>query len=126
MIKFLSGISPQKNVLNYFIHLYTMAVTIFDIKFMENLEWLDVKTTSDIPITSYNLIHDKIGHWYEYIEKQNIWNYRKFWTCKMWPLWIVLKLLLNLVAGKITSLRNSIKNSIKNNTIGKEKLVVPN
>ncbi len=49
-----------------------MAVTIFDNKFMENLELLDVKTTSDIPITSYYLIDDKISYWYEYIEKQNI------------------------------------------------------
>ena len=27
---------------------------------MENLEWLDIKTTSGIPITSYYLIDDKI------------------------------------------------------------------
>ena len=47
-----------------------MAVTIFDNQFMENLEWLDIKTTCDIPITSYYLIDDKIGYWYEYIEKK--------------------------------------------------------
>jgi len=44
---------------------------------MENLQWLDIKTTSGIAITSYNLINDKIGAWYEYIERQNIWGYRK-------------------------------------------------
>ncbi len=93
---------------------------------MEILEWLDIKTTFGIPITTYDLIDDKIGYWYEYIEKQNIWNYRKFWTCKMWVVWIVLKLLLNLVNEKIISARNSIKNSIKNNRKGKEKLIVPN
>jgi hypothetical protein len=27
---------------------------------MENLEWLDIKTTSGIPITSYYLIYDKL------------------------------------------------------------------
>ena len=58
-----------------------MAVTIFDNKFIENLEWLDIKTTSGIPKTSYYLIDDKIGYWYEFIEKQNIRNYKKFWTC---------------------------------------------
>jgi len=52
-----------------------MAATIFDNKFMDNLEWSDIKTTSDIPITSYYLIGDKIGYRYEYIEQQNIWNY---------------------------------------------------
>ena len=57
-----------------------MAVTIFDNKFMENLEWLDIKTTSRIPITSYYLIDDTIGYWYEYIEKPNVWNCAKFWT----------------------------------------------
>ena len=51
---------------------------------MENLKWLDMKTTSDIPITSFYLIDNKIGAWNEYIEKQNIWNNRKFWRCKMW------------------------------------------
>ena len=66
-----------------------MAVTIFMNKFMDNLEWLDLKTTSDIAITSFYLIDDKIGAWYEYIERQNIWNYRKFWTCKMWVVRIV-------------------------------------
>jgi len=37
-----------------------MAVTIFDNKFIENLEWLHVKTTSGIPIASYYLIDDKL------------------------------------------------------------------
>ncbi len=73
-----------------------MAFSIFKNNFMENIEWLDLKTTSNIAITRFYLIDDKIGAWYEYIEKQNIWNYRKFWTCKMLIVWIVLKLLLNL------------------------------
>ena len=60
---------------------------------MENLEWLDIKTTFDIPITRFDLNDDKTGAWYEYIDKQNIWNDRKFWTCKMWVIWIVLKFL---------------------------------
>ena len=42
-----------------------MAVTIFDIKFMGNLEWFNLKTTSDIAIASFYLIDDKIGAWYE-------------------------------------------------------------
>ncbi len=61
-----------------------MTVTIFMNKFMVNLEWSDLKTKFDIAITSFYLINDKICAWYEYIERQNIWNYRKFWTCKMW------------------------------------------
>ena len=44
----------------------------------------------------------------------------------MWIVWIVLKLLLNLVAEKIIPERKSIKNSTKNNTKGNEKLIVPN
>ena len=48
---------------------------------MENLEWLDIKTTSDISITSFYLIDEKIGAWYEYIERKNIWSDKKFWTC---------------------------------------------
>ena len=93
---------------------------------MESLEWLGIKTTSDIPITSFYLIDDKVGDWYEYIERQDIWNNIKLWTCKMWVVLIVLKLLLNLVAEKIISERKSIKTSIKNNAKGKEKLVVFN
>ncbi len=61
-----------------------MALSIFTDRFMDNSEWSVLKTTSDIAITSFYLIDDKIGAWYEYIERQNIWNYRKFWTCKMW------------------------------------------
>jgi hypothetical protein len=61
-----------------------MAVTILDNEFMDDLEWFDLKTTFDIAITSFYLIDDEIGAWYEYIEGQNIWNYRKIWTCKMW------------------------------------------
>ncbi len=72
---------------------------------MDNLEWFNLKTTSDIPLTSFGLIDDKIGAWYEYIERQDIWSNRKFWTCKMWDVWIVLKLLLNLVAEKIIAER---------------------
>ena len=93
---------------------------------MKNLEQLDIKTTSDIPLTCFYLIDDTIGAWYEYIERQNIWTNRKFQACKMWVVQIVLKLLLNLVAKKIILARKSIKNSKKNNTKGKEKLVVPN
>ena len=120
------GFFPENLHLNHFVHLNTMSVTIFDNKFVENLEWLDIKTTFGIPITSYYFIDDNIGAWYEYIERQNIWNNIKLWTFKRWVVWIVLKLLLNLVAEKIISTRNSIKNSIKKNTKGKEKLVVPN
>ncbi len=47
-----------------------MAVTIYTNKFMDNLEWSDLKTTSNIGITSFYLIDDKIGAWYEYIERQ--------------------------------------------------------
>ena len=91
---------------NPLIYLNTMAVTIFTKKFMDNLEWSDLKTTFDIDRTSFFLIDDKIGAWYKYIERQNIWNYRKFWTCKMWVVWIVFKLLLDLVAEKIKSENN--------------------
>ncbi len=78
------GVFPDNLDLNQFVYLNTMAVTIFTDKFMDNLEWSDLKTTSNIAITSFYLIDDKIGAWHEYIERQNIWNYRKFWTCKMW------------------------------------------
>ena len=44
----------------------------------------------------------------------------------MWVVWIVLKLLLNLVAEKIISERIPIKNSTTNNTKGKVALRVPN
>ncbi len=66
------GYFPEKFDLNHFVHLNTMAITIFDNKFMKKLEWLGIKTLSNIPITSYYFIDDKIGYWYEYIEKQNI------------------------------------------------------
>ena len=72
------GFSPENLDLNYFVHLNTMAVTIFDKKVTENLEWLDIKTTYGIPITSYYFIDDTIGYWYECIEKQDSWNYIKF------------------------------------------------
>ena len=91
------GVFVEKIDLNHFVHLNTMAVTIFDNKLMENLECLDIKATSDIPITSF-FIGDKIGAWYEYIERQNICNNRQFLTWKMWVVRIVLKLLSNLVA----------------------------
>ena len=40
---------------------------------MDNLEQLDLKTTSNIAIiTSFYLIDDNIGAWYEYIERLNI------------------------------------------------------
>ena len=55
-----------------------MALSIFTENFMDDLEWSDLKTTSDIAITSFYLIDDKIGAWYEYIERQNIWDYREF------------------------------------------------
>jgi hypothetical protein len=38
---------------------------------MEKLKWLDIKTTSDIPITSFYLIDDTNGAWYEDIERHN-------------------------------------------------------
>ena len=51
-MKFLSGFFPDNLDLNHFVHLNTMVITIFDIKFMENLEWLDIEKVSGIPITS--------------------------------------------------------------------------
>jgi hypothetical protein len=50
----------------------------------------------------------------------------EFWTCKMWAVWIVLKLLLNLVAEQIISERIPIERSPTNNTKGKAKLVIHN
>ena len=44
----------------------------------------------------------------------------------MWVVWIVLKLLLNLVAEKIISERTAIENSTTNNAKGKAKLPVLN
>ena len=82
-----------------------MAISIFDNKLIDNLVFFNLKTTSDMPLTSFYLIDDKIGAWYEYIERQDIWSNIKFWKCKMWVVWIVLKLLLNLVAEKIMSKR---------------------
>ena len=41
---------------------------------MDNLEWFYLKTTFDIAITSIFLIDDKIGAWYEYIERQIIFG----------------------------------------------------
>jgi hypothetical protein len=99
------GFFPKNLDFNSFVHLNTMAVSIFDDKFMDNLECFNLKTTSNIPLTRFYLIHDKIGAWYEYIEKQDIWSNRKLWTCKIWVVEIVLKLLLNLVAEKIISER---------------------
>ena len=54
------GFFPENLDLNHFVHLNTMVVTIFDNKFIENLEWLDIKTTFGISITSYYLIDDKL------------------------------------------------------------------
>jgi hypothetical protein len=101
----LFGLFQEDLDLNPFVNLNTTAATIFDDKFMEDFEWLGIKVASGIPITSYYLIDDKIGYWYDHIERKNIWNYRRFWTCKMWVVWIILKLLLNLVAEKIKSAR---------------------
>jgi hypothetical protein len=44
----------------------------------------------------------------------------------MWVVWIVLKLLLNLVANQIISKRIPFENSTTNNTKGKAKLAVHN
>ena len=98
-----------------------MAVNIFTKNFMDNLEQLDLKTKFGIAINICYLINDKIGACYEYIERQNIWNYRKVWTCKMRVVWIVLKLLLNLVVEQIISKRILIENSTANTTEDKVK-----
>jgi len=45
---------------------------------MDNLELFNLKTTYDIPLNSFYLIDDKIGAWYEYIERQDICSNRKF------------------------------------------------
>jgi len=50
------GFFPKNLVLNHSIHLNTIAISIFDNKFMENLEWFNLKTTFDIPLTSFFLI----------------------------------------------------------------------
>ena len=58
-----------------------MAITIFDNKFIDNLNWLNIKATSGTPLTNYYLIDDKIGIWYDYIEKHNdMWRYNSYWT----------------------------------------------
>jgi hypothetical protein len=56
------GIFPNNLDGNRFVYINTMAVTIFMNKFMNNLEWSDLKT-SHIAITSFYLIDDKIGAW---------------------------------------------------------------
>ena len=40
-----------------------------------------------------------------FTRKTGITNYRELWTCKMWVVWRVLKLLYDLVVDKIGSTR---------------------
>ncbi len=78
-----------------------MRINIFDLKFTSNLVSFNKTIAFDIPITCYYLINNKIGKWYNYIQRTETRHNREVWTCKMRVIWIVLKLLFNLVVDKI-------------------------
>lgn len=120
------GFYPEEFELDKFPHLSEMAVKIYSNKFMDDLNWFNERVTLDIPITSHYLINEKIGKWYDHVQDKNLWQYREYWTCKMWVVWIVVSQLLNLVVDKIGNGRGITKPKPKVDTKCKVPVIPPN
>ena len=43
---------------------------------------------SNTSLRNRHLISPHVGDWYEHISKTKLWDYREFWTCRMWVVWI--------------------------------------
>ncbi len=68
------GFFPTMFVFNKIAHLFTITISIFDLKFIDNLVWFNKTLAYDIPITSYYFINNKIGKLHIYINRKEIWH----------------------------------------------------
>ena len=57
--------------------------------FQNNTTWLQTNIHSNTSLRNRHLlISSNVGDWYDHILKTKLWDYREFWTCRMWVVWI--------------------------------------
>ena len=71
--------------------------------------WLQTNIHSNISLRNRHLISPHVGDWYDHISKTKLWDYREFWTCRMWVVWIFVFVLHKLISQLVCFERKKLK-----------------
>ncbi len=52
---------------------------------------------SNTSLRNRHLISPNVGDWHDHILKTKLWDYKEFWTCRMWVVWIFFVRLHKLI-----------------------------
>ena len=81
---------------------------IYKENYQNNTTWLQVNIHSNTSLRNRHLINPRVVDWYEHIIKTKLWDYREFWTCRMWVVWIFVFVLHKLITKLVCYERKKI------------------
>ena len=79
--------------------------------FQNNTTWLQTNIDSKSSLRNRHLISPNVGDWYDHILTTKLWDYREFWTCRMWVVWIFVFDLHKLISSLVCYERKKLKRS---------------
>ena len=77
-----------------------------------NTTWLQMNIDSKLSLRNRHLINPNVGDWYDHILTTKLWDYREFWTCRMWVVWIFVFFLHRLISKLVCYERKQFKSSL--------------
>jgi hypothetical protein len=94
-----------------FIEIYNAASKTYMENFRNNNTWLQTNKHSNLSLRNRHLISPNVGDWYDHILTTKSWDYREFWTCRMWVVWIFVFVLHKLISKLVSYERKTIQSS---------------
>jgi len=92
-----------------FYDIYETASTTYIENFRNNTTWLQTNIHLKKSLRNRHLISPTVGNWYDHILTTKLWDYREFWTCRMWVVWIFVFALHKLISSLVCYERKKLK-----------------
>ena len=89
--------------------IYDAASKTYMKNFRNNTTWLQTNIHSNTSLRNRHLISPNVRGWYDDILKTKLWDYREFWTCRMWVVWIFVFVLRKLISQLVCYERKQFK-----------------
>jgi hypothetical protein len=106
--KFFCGSLPNEFHTDFY-DIYETASTTYIENFRNNTTWMQTNIHLKKSLRNRHLISPTIGNWYDHILTTKLWDYREFWTCRMWVVWIFVFALHKLISNLVCYERKKLK-----------------
>jgi hypothetical protein len=115
------GTFPKEfDIYTLFPELNQVAVNIYA-NFVNDEDWLrNVLNDKNMFTKSRFLISKSVCTWYKQVKAMKLWEFRQYWTCKMWVVWLVLHIVQKLVSMYYIDERKHLSVSKNNCTVPTE------